>query len=194
MGNKILQALIRGFLHLVFRYRVEGLENIPAEGGTIVALNHRSYWDVVFAGSIICRPLRYMAKAALFKNPLFGWLITTLGAFPVQRGKGDLGAIKTALEILKGGNVMLIFPEGRRVLDGSHPGAKPGVALIATAAKVPVVPICISGKYKLWHKITFKIGEPIYLYEGLEKRPDGKKLQEMSDKIMDSVYAMEGII
>ena len=191
MGHKILQALIRGFLHLIFRYKVEGLDNIPEEGGVIVALNHRSYWDVVFAGSIIKRPLRYMAKAALFRNPLFGWLITTLGAFPVQRGRGDIGAIKSALSILNSGNVMLIFPEGRRVLDGSHPGGKPGVALIATAAKVPVVPICISGEYKFWHKITFKIGEPVYLYKGLEKRPDGKELQEMSDKIMNAVYAME---
>ena len=191
MGHSILQALIRGFLHIVFRYRVEGSENIPAGGGAIVALNHRSYWDVVFAGAIIRRPLRYMAKAALFKNPVFGWLITTLGAFPVQRGKGDIGAIKSALGILKGGNVMLIFPEGRRVLDGSHPGGKPGVALIATTAKVPVVPICISGEYKFRNKITFKIGEPIYLSEGLEKRPDSGALQEMSDKIMNAVYAME---
>ena len=191
MGYKILQALLRGFLHLIFRYRVEGLENIPADGGVIVALNHRSYWDVVFAGSTIRRPLRYMAKAGLFKNPLFAWLITSLGAFPVQRGRGDIGAIKSALGILNGGNVMLIFPEGRRVLDGSHPGGKPGVALIATVAKVPVVPICISGKYKLWHKITFKIGKPVYLSEGLEKRPDSGKLQKMSDEIMNAVYAME---
>lgn len=191
MGHRILQALMRGFLHLIFRYKVEGLENVPAEGGVIVALNHRSYWDVVFAGSIIRRPLRYMAKAALFKNPLFSWLITTLGAFPIQRGRGDIGAIKSALGILNGGNVMLIFPEGRRVLDGSHPGGKPGVALIATAAKVPVVPICISGEYKLWHKINFKIGEPIYLSAEGKKRPDGDELQEMSDKIMSAVYAME---
>ena len=191
MGHKILRALMRGFFHLIFRYRVEGIENIPTDGGVIVALNHRSYWDVVFAGAIIRRPLRYMAKAALFKNPLFSWLITTLGAFPIQRGKGDIGAIKSALAILNGGNVMLIFPEGRRVLDGSHPGGKPGVALIATAAKVPVVPICISGKYKLWHKITFKIGEPIYLTTDGKKRPDGAELQEMSDKIMNAVYAME---
>ena len=191
MGHKILQVLLRGFLHLLFRYRVQGLENIPAEGGAIVALNHRSYWDVLFAGSIIRRPLRYMAKSALFKNPLFGWLITTLGAFPIQRGKGDIGAIKSALGILKEGNVMLIFPEGKRVLDGSHIKAKPGVALIATMANVPVVPICISGKYKLWHKITFRIGEPVYLSEGLEKRPDADKLQEMSDKIMNSIYSME---
>ena len=191
MGHKILQALMRGFLHLIFRYNVEGIENVPTDGGVIVALNHRSYWDVVFAGAIIRRPLRYMAKAALFKNPLFSWLITTLGAFPIQRGKGDIGAIKSALAILNGGNVMLIFPEGRRVLDGSHPGGKPGVALIATAAKVPVVPICISGKYKLWHKITFKIGEPIYLSADGQKRPDGAELQKMSDNIMNAVYAME---
>ena len=191
MGHRILQALIRGFLHLIFRYRAEGLENIPEDGGVIVALNHRSYWDVVFAGAIIRRPLRYMAKAALFRNPIFAWLITTLGAFPIERGRGDIGAIKSALTILNGGNVMLIFPEGRRVLDGSHPGGKAGVALIATAAKVPVVPICISGKYKLWHKITFKIGEPIDLNDGLAKRPDGNQLQEMSDKIMNAVYAME---
>ena len=191
MGYKILQALMRGFLHIVFGFRAEGLENIPREGGVIVALNHRSYWDVVFAGAIIRRPLRYMAKSGLFKNPVFGRLITKLGAFPIERGKGDIGAIKGALKILKSGNVLLIFPEGRRVLDGSHIKAKPGVAMIATMAKAPVVPICISGKYRIRHKITFSIGKPIDLSNGLEKRPDSAALQEMANDVMDAVYAME---
>ncbi len=190
MGHRILQTLVRGFLRIVFSCRVEGSDNMPAEGGVIVALNHRSYWDVVFAGSFVRRPLRYMAKAGLFKNPIFGRLITALGAFPVQRGKGDIGAIKSALGILKSGNVLLIFPEGKRVLDGSREKAKPGVAMIASMAKVPVVPICISGKYKFRHRITFSIGAPIYFPDGA-KRPGGEELQQMADRIMDAVYAME---
>ncbi len=191
MGHRIVQALVRGFLRVVFSCKTEGLERVPSEGGAIIALNHRSYWDVVFAGAFVRRPLRYMAKASLFDNPLFARLITSLGAFPIQRGRGDIGAIKSALGILKSGNVMLIFPEGRRVLDGSHIKPKPGVALISSAADVPVVPVCISGRYRFRHRITIRAGEPIYPPKGDAKRPGGQELQKMADNIMDSVYAME---
>lgn len=191
MGQKIITGILRVFLHLAFRYRVEGKENLPSCGGAIVAFNHRSYWDVIFAGVTSRRPLRYMAKSGLFKNPIFGWFITKLGAFPVQRGKGDIGAIKSALSILKGGNLMLIFPEGRRVLDGSHVKAKSGVALIAIKAQVPVIPVCICGKYGFMRKITVKIGKSISFEEYYDQKVDANTLQELSDGILNNIYALE---
>lgn len=191
MGYKIIQTLLKAFLYTVFRVKVEGQENVPKDGGAIVALNHRSYWDVVFAGALMPRPLRYMAKSGLFKNPVFGALITALGAFPVQRGKGDIGAIKSALKILGDKNIMLIFPEGKRVLNGERVKAKPGVALISLKARVPVIPICISGEYKLFHKINFKIGEPLEFSQSYGKKVDGGELQLLSDRVLDNVYALE---
>lgn len=191
MGYKILQILLKGFLHISFKCERIGVENIPSDGGAIVALNHRSYWDVVFAGSFLKRPLRYMAKSGLFENPLFGWLITKLGAFPVQRGKGDVGAIKSALKILKGGDVMLIFPEGKRVFGGEHTKAKSGVALISIMARVPVIPVCISGDYKFRHKITVNIGTPIEFSEYYTKKPDGEELQKIADNVLETIYNLE---
>lgn len=191
MGFKIIQGILNVFLHCAFRYKIIGRENFPKVGGAIVAVNHRSYWDVIFAGVTSKRPLRYMAKSGLFKNPIFGRLITKLGAFPVQRGKGDIGAIKSALAILKSGNLMLIFPEGRRVLDGSHTTAKSGVALIALKAQVPVIPVCISGKYGFMKKITVSVGKPMNFEEYYDKKVDAGKLQEISDDILNAVYALE---
>ncbi len=191
MIYKTVHALLKGFLHIAFSCRCVGAQNIPETGGAIVALNHRSYWDVVFAGSFLKRPLRYMAKSGLFKNPLFGGLITKFGAFPVQRGKGDVGAIKSALKILSAGDVMLIFPEGKRVLDGERVRAKSGVALISIMAKVPVIPICISGEYKFRHRITVNVGKPIEFKEYYSKKPGSQALQEMADGVLDAIYALD---
>lgn len=191
MGFKIIQALMRVFLRLCFRYRIEGTENIPSEGGAIVALNHRSYWDVVFAGACVDRPLRYMAKSTLFDNPVFGCLITKLGAFPVERGKGDVGAIRSALKILRDGNLMLIFPEGKRVRNGERVKAKSGVALIASMANVPIVPICIDGEYKFFGKIKFKIAPPIDLNAKYGRKLTSAQLQEGADEALNTIYSME---
>ena len=97
MGFKIVRVLVRLFLLFAFRIKVTGKENMPVDGGAVVVINHRSNWDVVIAGIASPRQLGFMAKSELFKNKLLGGLITALGAFPVQRGKGDIGAIKAAL-------------------------------------------------------------------------------------------------
>lgn len=106
-----------------------------------------------------------MAKADLFKNKLFGGLIKKLGAFPIQRGRGDIGAIKGAFSILKNNDAMLIFPEGHRIKNGKRVKAKLGVSMIAVYAKVPVIPLCISGEYKPFHKVTVTFGKPITFEE-----------------------------
>ena len=163
MFYRIALWIVRVVVFFVFRIKTVGKENIPKEGGVIIAYNHRSYWDPVVAGLTCPRKLRFMAKEELFKNKFFALLIKSLGAFPISRGRGDLGAIKGSLKILSGGEAMLIFPEGRRVRDGSRPKVKPGAAAIAHRAKVPVIPASIAGDYKWMHKITVTYGEPVYL-------------------------------
>ena len=112
MFYNIAVWIVRVALLVVFRIKTVGRENIPKEGGVIIAYNHRSYWDPVMAGLTCPRKLRFMAKEELFKNKFFGFLIKSLGAFPISRGHGDLGAIKGSLKILAQGDAMLIFPEG----------------------------------------------------------------------------------
>lgn len=180
--------IFAGFVLLfVFRIKRNGIENIPKEGGVIIAYNHRSNWDPVIASITCTRQLRFMAKEELFKNPVFGALIKKLGAFPVRRGKGDIGAMKSSLKILKNGEVMLMFPEGHRIKDGRKVKAKPGVAAIAQMAHVNVVPACISGKYSWMSKITVTYGKPVSLEEYYGQKLDGEKLQEIADGILDEI-------
>lgn len=188
MFYKFALAIVRFVLLFIFRVKTIGKENIPEDGGVIVAYNHKSYWDPVIAGATCPRKLRFMAKEELFKNPLFGRLIKALGAFPISRGRGDIGAIKGSLKILKEGNTMLIFPEGRRSKDGTIGSAKPGVAAIAHRAKVPVVPACISGDYKWMRRITVSYGEPVYL--DFESKMTAEETQAAADDIINRIKAM----
>lgn len=190
MFYKVCRVIVRFVMLFVFRLKFVGQENLPAEGGVIVAFNHKSNFDPVMAGLSCKRKLRFMAKEELFKNPLFGALIKALGAFPVRRGKGDIGAIKSSLKILGEGNVMLMFPEGHRIKDGRKVKAKPGVALIAQRAQVPVVPVCISGEYKWMHKITVTYGKPISLEEYYGQKLEQEKIQQIADNVLDEIRAL----
>lgn len=191
MFYKVCTVIVRFVMLFVFRLKFVGRENLPKEGGVIVAFNHKSNWDPVIAGLSCPRKLRFMAKEELFKNPVFGALIKALGAFPVRRGRGDIGAIKSSLKILSEGEVMLMFPEGHRIKDGRRVKAKPGVALIAQRAQVPVVPVCISGEYKWLHRVTVTYGKPISLEEYYGQKLEQEKIQEIADGILDEVRKMQ---
>lgn len=184
---------VRIIMHFLFPIKVYGTENIPKEGGVIIAVNHKSNFDPVVAGITCPRKLRFMAKSELFKNKFFGSLITKLGAFPVQRGVGDIGAIKSAFKIFKNGETMLIFPEGGRVKNGKKRRAKPGVALIAKKANVPVVPVLIDGEYKWMRRINVIYGKPIYSSENGEESLTTENLQNFADEILDAIYGLSEV-
>lgn len=190
MFYKFVGVLLRFLSLFIFRIKVVGKQNIIKEGGAILAVNHKSNWDPVLVALTCPRKLSFMAKSELFKNKLFGWLIKELGAFPVHRGKGDLGAIKTALTILKQQNVMMMFPEGKRVQENEKAEPKPGVAMISTHARVPVIPVLLSGKYRWMNKITVTYGEPIYFDEYYDEKLSVEKLQELSRFVMNNVYSL----
>lgn len=190
MFYKIAKAILRFFMLFVFRIEFKGRENMPKEGGVILASNHRSYWDPVMLALASPRKLRFMAKSELFKNKLFGGLITSLGAFPVQRGKGDIGAVKSALTILKNDGVMLIFPEGKRSKDDTAE-AKPGAVMLAIRAKTPIVPAYISGKYGWFSKVTVTFGEPFYYEDYYDKKTVVSELQALSDDLMKTMRSFK---
>lgn len=194
MFYKIALVVCRFILAFAFRIKAVGNENVPLEGGCILALNHRSYLDPVLAALTCKRKARFMAKSELFNNKLFGKLITSLGAFPVQRGKGDIGAIKSTLSMLKEEQLVLMFPEGKRVLsedDEKITRAKPGAVMIAARAKVPIQPAYISGKVGFMQKLTVTYGEPIYLDEYYDKKLTVEELQEISDKMMKTIRSLK---
>jgi glycerol-3-phosphate dehydrogenase (NAD(P)+) len=147
--NPVVYWLMRGimqpFFHIYFRMGRIGREHIPAEGPVIIASNHRSFLDPFMLGTMVRRPMYYVAKKELFCHPVVTWLLSALGAFPVDRGAGDGEMIETANEILARGDVLLMFPEGTRIRPGPLGTPRRGVGRLALESGAPVVPVAIIG-------------------------------------------------
>jgi 1-acyl-sn-glycerol-3-phosphate acyltransferase len=190
MLYKFVKVVLKALLTLLFRIKAVGKENV-IDGGVILAANHKSNWDPLCIIATCPRQLASMSKKELFKFKPLGWILKKVGAFPVNRGKGDIGAVKTALAILKQEKPMMMFPEGRRILDGTRGEAKAGVAMLAHRAQVPVLPIKICGKFRLFSKITVIYGEPVYFDEYYGEKLSVEKMQELSESVMDKVYSLD---
>ena len=182
------------FFRTVCHTEISGTENMPSEGGVILAANHLSNWDPPFLGTFILRPVSYMAKKELFDIPVFSRCIVHLHAFPVKRGAADRGAIKAALTALGQGRCVGLFPEGTRSRDGDVHKAEAGVALLAAKSGVPVVPAAITGTNRIFSRGSFfpnlyvSYGEPLF-FEG--RANDRAALEEFSKKIMEEIVKMK---
>ncbi|MEG1621506.1 MAG: lysophospholipid acyltransferase family protein [Oscillospiraceae bacterium] len=152
---------------LAFRiwYSIEykGLENIPNGGGYIIICNHRSNLDPIILAGKVKKPICYMGKAELFKNPILSFIFRHVNAFPVDRGSGDNSAIETSAKIIADRKILGMFPEGTRSRDGAPLRPKSGVALIAKMAYADVLPCSISysdiGKFR--SKVVVNYGKII---------------------------------
>ncbi len=182
-------------LKIAFKFRVEGLENVPSDGGFIVVSNHTSNFDPPIVGVSVKAPLTYMAKEELFKNRLFGGLIRKLGAFPVSRGSGDIGAIKTALRLLKDGRRMVMFPEGSRSkTKGMMRRGKPGAVMLAAKTGTGLLPIGISADYKFRGRVKVTIGKYIDFSEYKDKKLGAEELQRLTDEmLMPEIARLAGV-
>jgi 1-acyl-sn-glycerol-3-phosphate acyltransferase len=160
--------LCRVFCLLFFRMRFVGLENVPSKGPYILAVNHQSFLDPVFAGIALKGQLYFMARDTLFKNWFFGSLISSVNAIPVRRGQADISSIRTIIAKLKLGFSVCLFPEATRTTDGRIACIKGGLALLARRGNAPVVPVLIEGAFDCWprHKKLFKPGSKIIVTYG----------------------------
>lgn len=158
-----LKGILPTMFRIIYRAEVHGQENVPKEGGAIIAANHISLWDPPFVGAFCPRRVSFMAKKELFENSVFSSIITSLGAFPVNRGAADRNAIKTALAVLSEGKCLGLFPEGTRSKNGKLGEPEAGIGLIAYKANVPIVPVAITGTNGkgLFPKFTIRFGKPI---------------------------------
>ena len=138
-----LRWILKAGILVYFRLRRLGTEHIP-EGGVILASNHRSFLDPFVIGCCLGRPIYFVAKQELFKNPALGWILNCLGAFPINRGASDEESMDTALALLERGQAVVIFPEGTRIRTGSLGSPKRGVGRIALESGKPVVPIAVT--------------------------------------------------
>lgn len=128
---------------LYCRRKIFGAENIPDDGGMIIASNHIAGGDPPFVGSSINREVYYMAKKELFKNIFLRTIIKSLNAIPVNRGVFDRSALATAETVLKNGYGLILFPEGTRSKTGQLGKGKPGIGILARTAMVPILPTYI---------------------------------------------------
>lgn len=133
------------FLKTFFFFKSSGRENLPKKGGCIIASNHLSYFDPIVLSVASPRILSFMSKKELFKQRFFARLITALNAFPLERDTADLKSIRFAINLLKDGGTLIIFPEGTRSRGGDIKDPLPGVSMLAAKAKVPVIPTFIEG-------------------------------------------------
>lgn len=188
-------GFIVGILHPT---TVIGMEKLP-KSGVLLCPNHSSNWDPVLIGTKL--PVNYrlhvMAKEELFHNPVLGWIIRKLGAFPVSRGNNDISTVRTSIQAIKEGDNLLIFPEGTVVrngvgyVDGLPAHAKAGVAMIGVRTGATLVPVFMDGEKKLFHRTRIIFGEPYQpVYTG--RHGTSEEMQKIADGILEAAYALGG--
>lgn len=191
--RSIFQYIICGIfymirLKLVYRLKVEGLENVPKDNAYIVCPNHLSTLDPPMIAGIMPRRVSFMAKQELFDIPFLRWWIDWMGTFAVNRDSLGPSTIKTVMEIKKSNWVFGIFPQGTRGVPGTITGINNGFAKLAKITKCDVLPVGIVGTQEARHlpftgKVTVKIGKPI---------PYSDNADEVMEKWLDSIQELTG--
>ncbi len=190
----VCSTVMRAF----FGLRSFGRGNVPREGGVILAVNHASFLDPVVVGCALRRQVHYMARRTLFWGP-FGTLIRALNAFPVDRGGADRAAVKEFVKRVRGGNAVMLFPEGTRTPDGRLGVIRRGAGALAVRAGAPVVPTYIDGTFDAWSRhrkfprrarLAIHFGRPI----AVGRRPEESKRaqqERIRSRIVSRLRALE---
>lgn len=194
----VVVPVIRFVWKIVYPYQVEGLETLPQER-VLLCPNHASNLDPIYVAVALPNNYRlhFMGKEELFRNPVLNWLLRKLGAFPVNRGGNDIQAIKTAIQVLKEDDNLLIFPEGTTIrngigsVDGLPPHAKSGAAMIGIRTGAKLVPVFVDGAKKPFRKVRIIFGKPYEpVYSG--RHGTAEELQKIADDILAEAYALGG--
>lgn len=193
----LLRVVMLPLCMLLYRASAEQAANVPTAGPAILAPNHFSAMDHFFCGIYLRRRVRFMAKSQLFKGPL-AWVLQHAGAFPVRRGRRDEEAIATAVQILRNGGVVVIYPEGGRSRTrhvGEH--ARPGVGRLALETGAPVVPVAIHGSLWVrgWTRLRFprvrvRYGTPLSYQQQTESGREAH--QAVADEVLAAVRDLYG--
>ena len=177
---------------LFFRVELVNIHKVPSNGPVLFCANHNTVLDMFFMGYRLKRWIHWMAKEELFRNPAAAFLLRKLGAFPIKRGTGDVGSIKNAYRLLEEGKIVGIFPQGRRI-DPSQIDTvriKPGAAMIAANAGVPILPAYIEGSYRIFSKMKVIYGDPFLLESKEDQKYTKEELSEISRDIMKKIYSL----
>ena len=195
-----LTTTIRALARLLLRLEVVGADRVPREGPVVLVCNHSHLLDPPVIGSLAPRYVHTMAKRELFETPLIGWVFWTIGAFPVRRFSGDLGALRVARNYLRGGRVVLMYPEGTRNHGKGLIPALPGAAMVAMLTDTQIVPVAIEGSHAVrWKSLLFlwvvgrrppvrvEFGEPFRLER---TEANAQSAMEATDFLMRKIAAL----
>jgi 1-acyl-sn-glycerol-3-phosphate acyltransferase len=182
--------------YLVGLFTVEGVANVPSTGGLIVCGNHFATLDPPMVPAFLPRPDSWsMAKSEYFRKRWQRWLFTAYQSFPVVRHTADRAALRRAFDLLKDGQVVVIYPEGTRVESGTLSTPEPGAGFIAQKSGCPVLPVAVTGtrecmpKGSRWPRrvpVKIRFGRPFLIPA---KRLNGERIshEEASDAIMVAI-------
>lgn len=192
--REAIRVILKAFVFVFYRLEVTGLERIPESGKVLLCPNHVSAMDIIFIGIRMKRLVRWMAKAELWNYLFLGGIIESLGAFPVRRGKGDVGAIRTSMDLIEQGELVGIFAEGHRVKKTPDKGYRihSGAAMLAIKTATPVVPVGIEGNARIFSKVRIVFGEPYYLDGSCEVDYTHAEYVAFSKEIMRKAYGLVG--
>lgn len=182
----ILREIVLAMLRPLLSLRLIGVENVPGHGPLLVASNHMSNADPIILEAAFPRPLFFLGKAELFRNPFFRWVLRRFGGIPLERGTADRAALRRARAVLEQGIALGIYPEGERSKTAALVKGLPGAGLIALQSAAPVLPVAIYGTEffpvngdvpprrpkNLPRGVTVRFGSPMLIPE----RVDGKRV------------------
>jgi 1-acyl-sn-glycerol-3-phosphate acyltransferase len=191
--------MVRIIMAVYARVEVVGAENTPRRGGLIVVSNHLNNADPGLVGGFLPRRVVFMAKDEMFQWPLFGGYVRLIGAFPVRRFEADLKALRRAVQLVRRGEVLVMFPEGTRSKTGSMSRGHPGTAMVALRAGAPILPVAVTGTevvrlpgdfFRPFHrtKVRMVVGEPFSLPP--VNRPRAEDVERCTDIIMSRIAAL----
>ena len=198
---RVSRFLFWAFMRVWNRYSGVGMEYVPREGGCILAGNHASFLDPPILGCLVpYRMIRYLGRDTLFKNKFADWWARNVGVVQLDRTRGDLGALKTAIKLLKDGGALCLFPEGTRTSDGQLQKPKGGVGFMIAKAGVPVVPAYVQGTFQAYPrgakwirpcKVTVYYGEPIMPAELAPYCTDRDGYDKVAELVMTRIAALK---
>ena len=187
----VIRAIGIFIFKLIYPWEINGSDKLPEKGRYIICSNHISNMDPIFLIISQRRKIYFMAKSELFKNKIFSKFLSKMGAFPVQRKKGDTKAINRSFEILESNNVLGIFIEGTRSKNGEFLRPKSGVSVIAYKTNSPVIPVCITPKrgknVRPFRKTIITYGDPISISDLSIEEGSGLEIRNASRFIMGKI-------
>lgn len=184
---KFLLAIVSVLIKIIYRVRVNGIENLKDDKPIIISANHIHIFDPVILATLTKKQIFFLSKKEIFEKKLLAKFFTKLGVIPIDRENTDLKAIKSCFRVIRSGNILGIFPEGTRVKTIDIKNMKKGVALIALKNKVNIIPIHIEGTYKIFSKITVDI-YPMIEISNFENMEDSEAIDKLTEELFYKIY------